>query len=125
MKHASKFRLTALSTLAFAGLLALPSPLPAQQASVTDVQVTTTTSTATVTPAPAAGPRDVQAGISRQTTEGAIAAPMPAATSRNVAWMIVGGAALVVGSIVGGDGGTIIMVTGAVIGLIGLFRYLQ
>jgi hypothetical protein len=44
---------------------------------------------------------------------------------RNVAMMIVGGAALIVGAVVGGTPGTIIMVGGGVIGLVGLFRYLQ
>lgn len=44
---------------------------------------------------------------------------------RNVALMVVGGAGIVVGSIVGGDGGTLIMVSSGVIGLVGLFRYLQ
>jgi hypothetical protein len=39
--------------------------------------------------------------------------------------MVVGGAGLVVGSIVGGDAGTIIMVSGGVIGLVGLFRWLR
>jgi len=43
----------------------------------------------------------------------------------NVAMMGVGLAGIVVGSIVGGDGGTIIALGGAVIGLIGLFRYLR
>jgi hypothetical protein len=45
--------------------------------------------------------------------------------STNVAMMIVGGAALVVGSVIHGDTGTIIMVGGGVIGLIGLYRYLR
>ena len=44
---------------------------------------------------------------------------------RDVAWMVVGGATLVVGSMVGGDAGTIMMVTGGMIGLMGLFRYMQ
>jgi hypothetical protein len=39
--------------------------------------------------------------------------------------MIVGTAALLVGAIIGGDAGTIIMVGGAVIGLFGLYRFLQ
>lgn len=43
----------------------------------------------------------------------------------NVAMMGVGLAAIVVGSLVGGDGGTIIAIGGGVIGLIGLFRYLR
>jgi hypothetical protein len=39
--------------------------------------------------------------------------------------MAVGGAALVVGLVIGGDGGLIIATTGGVIGLIGLYRYLR
>lgn len=41
------------------------------------------------------------------------------------AMMVVGVAALVAGAIIGGDPGTIVMVGGAVIGLIGLYEYLQ
>ena len=44
---------------------------------------------------------------------------------RNVAMMGVGLAAIVVGSLIGGDGGTIIAIGGGVIGLIGLFHYLR
>lgn len=43
----------------------------------------------------------------------------------NVALMIVGGAGLIVGAIIGGTAGTIVMVGGGVIGLVGLYRYLQ
>jgi hypothetical protein len=43
----------------------------------------------------------------------------------NIAMMAVGGAALVTGLIIGGDGGLIIAATGGVIGLIGLYRYLR
>jgi hypothetical protein len=43
----------------------------------------------------------------------------------NIAMMAVGGAALVVGLVIGGDGGLIIATTGGVIGLIGLYRYLR
>ncbi len=42
-----------------------------------------------------------------------------------MALMIVGGAALLAGAIIGGDPGTIIMIGGAVIGLVGLYEYLQ
>ena len=45
--------------------------------------------------------------------------------SSAVALMIVGGAALVVGSVIGGDAGTLMMVGGGVLGLVGLYRYLQ
>jgi hypothetical protein len=41
------------------------------------------------------------------------------------AMMIVGGVALVVGAIIGGDPGTIVMVGGAVVGLVGLYDYLR
>ena len=49
----------------------------------------------------------------------------PARQSENVAMMIVGGAAMIVGSVIGGDTGTIVMVGGGAVGLIGLFRYLR
>jgi hypothetical protein len=54
-------------------------------------------------------------------------APLPAqgGQSANVALMIVGGAMMVVGSVIHGDTGTIIMVGGGAIGLVGLFRYLS
>jgi hypothetical protein len=39
--------------------------------------------------------------------------------------MIVGGAALITGALIGGDVGTIFMVGGAVMGLDGLYQYLQ
>ena len=41
------------------------------------------------------------------------------------AMMIVGGAAVLVGAVVGGDAGDIIMIGGAIIGLVGLYKYLQ
>jgi hypothetical protein len=57
--------------------------------------------------------------------------PVPYATppkekvGSNVALMIVGGAGLIVGAIIGGTAGTIVMVGGGVVGLLGLYRYLQ
>jgi hypothetical protein len=39
--------------------------------------------------------------------------------------MGVGLAGIVVGSIIGGDSGTVIAVSGGVIGLFGLYRYLR
>ena len=43
----------------------------------------------------------------------------------NVALMVVGGAALVTGLVIGGDGGLIIATGGAVVGLVGLYRYMR
>ena len=42
-----------------------------------------------------------------------------------IALMVVGGAALLTGLIIGDDAGTVIAVSGAVIGLYGLYQYLQ
>jgi hypothetical protein len=41
------------------------------------------------------------------------------------ALMIVGGAAILVGAVIGGDAGDIFMIGGAVVGLVGLYKYLQ
>jgi hypothetical protein len=46
-------------------------------------------------------------------------------TSRSPAMMIVGGAALIVGAVIGGQSGTIVMVGGGLLGLVGLWNYLK
>lgn len=72
------------------------------------------------------GPVVTSVGVQRAAASAvAMSGKQSSPARRDVAWMVLGGAALVVGSIVGGDGGTIIMVTGGVIGLVGLWRYLQ
>lgn len=75
------------------------------------------------------GPRlDDRAGISNVVAAPAAAEIAPQdgpRTGTSLAMMIVGGTALVVGLSVGGDGGQIIAIGGAVVGLIGLFRYLR
>jgi hypothetical protein len=58
-------------------------------------------------------------------------APKDAAPARRggygqpVALMVVGGAAVLVGLIIGGGAGTAIAIGGAVAGLVGLYQYLQ
>ena len=56
-------------------------------------------------------------------------APAPprgsAGLGQNEALMIVGGAAILVGAVVGGDAGDIFMIGGAIVGLYGLYKYLQ
>jgi hypothetical protein len=54
-----------------------------------------------------------------------LAAPNHAGLGEARAMMIVGGAALIVGAVIGDTPGTLIMVGGAVVGLVGLYRYLQ
>ncbi|HEY5491576.1 MAG TPA: hypothetical protein VIK25_10345 [Gemmatimonadaceae bacterium] len=58
------------------------------------------------------------------TAPGLAPAPVPA-TGNSPAMMIVGGVALLVGAVIGGDSGTIIMIGGGVLGLFGLWNYLK
>ena len=57
--------------------------------------------------------------------------PVPFAPPRrekvgsNVALMIVGGVILIIGAVVSGTAGDLIMIGGGVVGVIGLYRYLQ
>ena len=79
---------------------------------------------------PAAGPRIVRAGISAPVAiRSGLMSPQGRddniGAGRNVAMMGVGVAAIIVGSLIGGDGGTIIAIGGGVIGLVGLYRYLR
>jgi hypothetical protein len=55
-----------------------------------------------------------------------VAPPLPGVerTSTDVALMIVGGAALILGSVIGDDAGAMMMVGGGVVGLVGLYQYL-
>lgn len=55
----------------------------------------------------------------------ALAARGNAGLGQNEALMIVGGAAILVGAIVGGDAGDVFMIGGAIVGLYGLYKYLQ
>src|SRR5512140_2119150 len=52
-------------------------------------------------------------------------APFRADTHQNRAMMIVGGAALLTGALIGGDAGLLISVGGAVVGLWGLYQFLK
>jgi hypothetical protein len=46
-------------------------------------------------------------------------------SSHNSAMMVVGGAAVIVGAVVGGKAGTVVMIGGGILGLVGLWNYLQ
>jgi hypothetical protein len=65
----------------------------------------------------------------RTNTEASRALPAPAAGrsgfTHGEALMLVGGAAILTGIVVGGDAGHAISIGGAVVGLIGLYQYLQ
>ena len=89
------------------------------------------TPTITVTPAE----QTQQVGPTTAALSVGVHANIPAATSaaprgnaglgQNEALMIVGGAAILVGAIVGGDAGDFFMIGGAIVGLYGLYKYLQ
>jgi len=121
---------------AAAGTLAAQGTV--QNASVSDPQVPAVAAPAT-TQAPVAAPAAEQmtslapladkasVGVRQLSPSGPVpfAPPRREKVGSNVAMMIVGGAVLIVGAIVGGTSGTIIMVGGGVVGIIGLYRYLQ
>lgn len=131
-----------LAGLAIAAAL-LPSSLQSQQlgdaeranaAALTSIATTTAPVAAAVPAADAnlsAGPRVTQAGISTnaQADEQGFGQPQRGqprvGLGSNLALMGVGAAAVVIGLMVGGNGGTILALGGAVVGLVGLYRYLQ
>jgi hypothetical protein len=78
----------------------------------------------------AAGPRITRAGVNAPSAVLPRVVPLQSSDAhlgagRNVALMGVGIAGVVIGSMVGGDGGTMIAIGGGVVGLVGLFRYLR
>jgi hypothetical protein len=76
------------------------------------------------------GPRLAPAGFDRRLTADAEQPLAPQqdrnlGAGANVALMGVGAAAVVIGLLIGGDGGTLVAISGGVIGLYGLFRFLR
>ena len=117
-------------------VLLLAAPLTAQ--TVTSSPDTTAPSSVVLTaPAPAAVLIDVAPASApswvNALSVARVSAPQSAAvrvseagaTPRNKALMVVGGAGLLVGAVVGGKEGTLIMGASGVIGLIGLWNYLK
>ncbi len=134
-------RSTTLLALLLVGAATLPSAARAQQgAEGTRGEALAVPATAT-NPAPDAtipalvGPRLAPAGPSVAPVDllrGATASPFPPLPPQdrvragpNIAMMAVGGAALVAGLIIGGDGGLVIAAVGGAVGLVGLYRYLR
>lgn len=71
-----------------------------------------------------AGVRSAPTIESRTSLEAALKQDEPR-MGRNVALMIVGGAALITGLIIGDDAGAVIAVSGAIIGLYGLYNFVK
>lgn len=132
----SAFRSLAVVGALIVGAAVLPSSLMAQHsASMDSASMSATVATVVISPATdttnrvnAAGPRVAPAGI--------VAAARPGLAEMqnrndnvgmgsNLALMGVGAAGVVIGLLVGGDGGAAIAIGGGVLGLIGLYRYLR
>jgi len=97
---------------------------PAQAAAVSAPAVTD----AVADRAPASGPTMQSSTVGVRANVGQPApvnAPVTPSTGHSPALMIVGVAALLVGAVVGGSAGTIVMIVGGVMGLVGLWNYLQ
>lgn len=119
-------------------VLLLSSPLAAQAVSQNTSAVSVTPNAATVTArstsdslallSPAWTPAWTNVGVATTPNATAFAPTRSILTSRSPesgAMMIVGGAALLVGAVVGGKAGTVVMVGGGVLGLVGLWSYLR
>ena len=112
-----KFQLMSLAVL-----LAIPSVAVAQTPGAQNANVRAT---------PASGPRlNATATAIRQPRQDSAKIQANAVAQRQsmgkpVAMMIVGAAAFVAGALIGDAPGTLMMIGGAVIGLIGLYEYLK
>jgi hypothetical protein len=111
-----------------AAALALAAPVSAQWKPSADAgQVRTFSMAALNTSVPETGMMGGLETAAHETLAPAFTAPpLPGVrrTSRDVALMIVGGAALILGSVIGDDAGAMLAVGGGVVGLVGLYQYL-
>lgn len=122
---------TSLTSVLCVATVALATPARAQTATTTPAAATAPDSTSTpaaeVTPV-TAGPTVDAAAVG---VRNAAATEAPAQTRRSggfgqpMALMVVGGAAVLVGLLIGGGAGAAIAVGGAVAGLYGLYLYVQ
>jgi hypothetical protein len=124
-----------LAALLLAPLFFLAAPVAGQQADLESADRTAVTAVAPVSSSIVPGPTAAGAAFTFQPGQAETLRPQPASAlddavpapphSRNMAMMIVGGAVMVAGAVIGGDAGTIVMIGGGVVGIIGLWRYLQ
>ncbi len=105
-------------------LLAIAAPLRAQSATAS-----VDTNSAVAAQAPAGPTYDALTSAARTPSTHRQLALAPDARGGSMgqakAMMIVGVAGLLAGAVIGGTPGTIIMIGGAVVGLVGLYEYLE
>ena len=131
------FRSSALLAALLVGAAVLPLSLRAQQGVAVDrgspaapSTVVTSAPVVSADAVPVAGPRIAPAGITKpvQASPLGLAEPQEGAhigAGSNLALMGVGAAGIVVGLLIGGNGGYMIALGGGVLGLVGLYRYLK
>lgn len=109
------------------GVASMAVARPAAAQSIALAPAPTTVSVVAPVAEPTTGPTLAAASVAVRHAE----APVTATPARRagygqpVALMVVGGAAVLTGLIIGDDAGAAIAVGGAVVGLIGLYQYLQ
>lgn len=118
------------SMIAIAAVFTVVAPVSAQDSALADTGQQPLSASVSGNAALFGGPTAQGAALMAPVTLATFEATPTAAllrqrASHDVALMFVGGAGLIVGSIIGGDAGTVIMVGSGVIGLVGLYRYLQ
>lgn len=130
-------RSTALLATLFIGAALLPSSLRAQRSAATDSLNTAHLSAASMlgpvalADAPAAARRVAAVGITRRMQVDPLGLDPSQDRSGNVgvgpnlALMGTGAAGVVIGLLVGGNGGAAIAVGGGILGLVGFYRYLR
>ena len=133
MRHLARFGLLS----ALVTMITVPARLAGQAVSSDSMATVADTSSASAavaaaTPAPhvnGAPLTGLRAGVHSQESARpdapTAAAPAHANLGTARAMMVVGVAGLIVGAIIGGTPGTIVMVAGALVGLKGLYDYLQ
>jgi hypothetical protein len=115
---AAAFAVMIPSTLAYSQALSpTPAPSSTTERAASDRNVGPTVA------ASAVGIRAPSAAKTGANTTGAADSHMGA--GQNVALMVVGGAAIIIGAIIGHTAGVLIAVAGAAIGLWGLYNFIQ
>ena len=113
------------------GLIAFmaTTPVRAQNASLVPSDAPRATTDSSVSVAVQTGPTAAAAAVGVRTQLEVSREPLPAAGNKSfdkgVGLMIVGGAAVLTGIVVGNGAGHAISVVGAVVGLYGLWQYVQ
>ena len=114
-------------TIAAIAALLVAAPLAAQGVSPS-VGLPATVSAPSAVLTSSIGPTIQNAAVGFRVAQPALGVMAPqnrAGDSRDVAMMIVGGVGILVGAVIGGQPGTVVMLGSGIIGLVGLFGYLQ